>query len=524
MPARALPISLDRSQSIPIYRQIYERIREAILAGTLAPGTRLPSWNGLASQLGVARGTVKAAYDWLAGEGYVLGRGAAGTVVPAILKTPGRGMEKHRTARRTQGPTRNRVWGRSHPGPAHSHPEPAHLRPEPARSHSHPGPHQLPRPAPAEFELPASGAIPPFQMGFPALDAFPRKLWTRVAAQCVRRFDDTAMGYTDVMGYRPLREAIAAYVAVARGIACTADQIFITCGYAGALELICRTLLQPGDRLWVEDPAFFRTLALLRLAGARIVAVPVDEEGLRVSVGVSLAPDARFAVVTPSHHAPLGMPLSLTRRLELLDWAVRRKRWIVEDDYYGEFNLTARPMSALSSLDEAGRVLYAGTFSKTLLPSLRLGYLIVPVPLRERFHRAAHALLPAPPVLAQHTVCEFMRQGHFGRHMQRMRRLYAERKQSLIAALDAQFGAALQIDRSGTGLHLVAHLRAGADDVAFAQAARAAGLGAHALSAATLRLQRPPAILLSFTNIEAARAMAEVGRLAGVARSVKILE
>lgn len=499
MATRPLPISLDRNQSIPVYRQIYERIRDAILAGTLAPGTRLPSWNGLALQLGVARGTVKAAYDWLAGEGYVLGRGAAGTVVPSILKTPGRGMEKHRTAQGTAH-ARNRAGGRSRPGS-----------------------HRAAPPAPAELELPASGAIPPFQMGFPALDAFPRKLWTRVAAQCVRRFDDTAVGYTDVMGYRPLREAIAAYVAVARGIACSADQMFITCGYAGALELICRTLLEPADRLWVEDPAFFRTLALLRLTGARIVPVPVDEEGLRVSAGVSLAADARFAVVTPSHHAPLGMPLSLPRRLELLDWALRRKRWIVEDDYYGEFNLTARPMSALSSLDEAGRVLYAGTFSKTLLPSLRLGYLIVPVQLLERFHRAAHALLPAPPALAQHTVCEFMRQGHFGRHMQRMRRLYAERKQSLLAALDAQFGAALRIDRSGTGLHLVAHLRAGADDAAFARAARAAGLGAHALSAATLRLQRPPAILLSFTNIEAARAMAEVGRLAGVARSVKIL-
>lgn len=503
MATRPLPISLDRSRSIPVYRQIYERIRGAILGGTLAPGTRLPSWNALAEQLGVARGTVKAAYDWLAGEGYVLGRGAAGTVVPASLKRPGRGVEQRRGA-----------WG-----------ERAPLTGNRARGLVRLSPHQAAAPrVPTEGELPMSGAIPPFQMGFPALDAFPRKLWTRIAAQSVRRLDDTAMGYTDVMGYRPLREAIAAYVAVARGIACTADQVFITCGYSGALELICRTLLEPGDRLWVEDPAFFRTLALLRLTGARLVPVPVDEEGLRVSAGVSLAPDARFAVVTPSHHAPLGMPLFLPRRLALLEWAVRRKRWIVEDDYYGEFNLAARPMSALSSLDEAGRVLYAGTFSKTLLPSLRLGYLIVPERLLERFRRAAHALLPAPPVLTQHTVCEFMRQGHFGRHMQRMRRLYAERKQSLIAALDAQFGAALRIDRTGTGLHLVAHLPARADDAVFTRAARAAGLGAHALSAATLRLRRPPAILLSFTNIDAARATAEVSRLAGVARSVKILE
>jgi GntR family transcriptional regulator / MocR family aminotransferase len=418
MTSRPLPISLDRSQSSPVYRQIYERIRNAILAGTLAPGTRLPSWNGLALQLGVARGTVKAAYDWLAGEGYVLGRGAAGTVVPSIFKAPKRGAEKRRTA--VRGADRRNA-----------------RRASPPRA--------------ADADAPLSGRVAPFQMGFPALDAFPRKLWTRVAAQCVRRFDDTTTGYTDLMGHRPLRESIAAYVAVSRGIVCTGDQVFITCGYSGALELICRTLLEAGDRVWIEDPAFFRTLALLRLTGARIVPVPVDEEGLRVSAGTGLAPDARFAIVTPSHQAPLGMPLSLPRRLELLDWAVRRKRWIVEDDYYGEFNLTARPMSALSSLDEAGCVLYAGTFSKTLLPSLRLGYLIVPPQQVERFRRTAHALLPAPPALVQHTVCEFMRQGHFGRHMQRMRRLYAERKQSLIAALQGQFGAALRLDRSGTG-------------------------------------------------------------------------
>ena len=508
MTSRPLPISLDRDQPSPIYRQIYERIRNAILAGTLAPGTRLPSWNGLASQLGVARGTVKAAYDWLAGEGYVLGRGAAGTVVPPIFRTPRRGAEKRRV-----GCRRNARRASQPPVADDTH----RARPPLLTDDLH-----CATPA-ADADAPVSGRVAPFQMGFPALDAFPRKLWTRVAAQCVRRFDDTATGYTDLMGYRPLRESIAAYVAVSRGIACTAEQVFITCGYSGALELICRTLLEAGDRVWIEDPAFFRTLALLQLTGVRVIPVPVDEKGLRVSAGTALAPDARFAVVTPSHQAPLGMPLSLPRRLELLDWAARRKRWIVEDDYYGEFNLSARPMSALSSLDEAGRVLYAGTFSKTLLPSLRLGYLIVPGPALQRFRQAAHALLPAPPVLVQHTVCEFMHQGHFGRHMQRMRKLYAERKHSLLAALQAQFGGALRLDPTGTGLHLVAHLRAGTDDAAFARAAHAAGLGAHALSAATVRLRRAPAMLLSFTNIDAAQATAEVQRLAAAARSVKIL-
>ena len=164
-------------------------------------------------------------------------------------------------------------------------------------------------------------------MGVPAVDAFPRKLWARIAAQTARRFDDAALGYGSAAGHPPLREAIASYLAVARGVACTPDQVFIACGYMGALELACRALIEPGDKVWSEDPAYFRTLSLLELAGARVVPVPVDAEGLRVRAGVASAPDARMAVVTPSHQSPLGMPLSLSRRLELLDWAARRKRW-----------------------------------------------------------------------------------------------------------------------------------------------------------------------------------------------------
>ncbi len=456
--------------SAPIYRQIYDRIRQAILTGSLPPGARLPSWNSLAAQLGVARGTVKTAYDWLAGEGYIVGRGAAGTIVPSDLKA-----QRPRSARR----------GASQP----NHPRPA-----------------IP-------QHPPSPAVRPFQMGVPAVDAFPRKLWARIAAQTARRFDDAALGYGSATGHPPLREAIASYLAVGRGLACTPDQVFITCGYMGALELACRALIEPGDKVWSEDPAYFRTLSLLELAGARVVPVPVDAEGLRVRAGVAAAADAKMAVVTPSHQSPLGMPLSLSRRLELLEWAARRKRWVLEDDYYGEFNLEARPMPALASLDESGRVLYAGTFSKTLVPTLRVGYLVVPRDQVDHFERVAHALLPSPAALTQHTVAEFMRLGHFGRHMQRMRKLYAQRKAALVTALEREFGSKLRVE-SGTGLHLVAWLPTDSDDEALERKAVEGGLAVHALSTATIRTARPPALLLSVTNVAARNAARDVRRLA----------
>jgi GntR family transcriptional regulator/MocR family aminotransferase len=424
---------------------------------------------------------VKAAYDWLAGEGYVLTQGAAGTIVRSDLKAlSGR-----------QAASRNRIRGRT-----------AKQRERSAVAKTSSNPLQ------AEYR-----ADLPFQMGTPALDAFPRKLWTRIVSQCARQITPAGMTYDNPMGYRPLREAVASYLSIARGIVCSADQVLITSGYSGALQLICQALLEPGDRVWVEDPAYFRALGLLQLAGARIVPVPVDREGMRVEVGAAQAPDAKFAVVTPSHQSPLGMPLSLSRRLELLDWAGRHRRWIVEDDYYGEFNLIGRPAPALSSLDHAGRVLYAGTFSKTLLPSLRAGYLVIPPAALDRFQRVANSLLPAPPTLTQQTIAQFMALGHFGRHMQRMRRLYAERRQSLIKALQTQFGDTLHIDTNDTGLHLVAYLPARSDDVALCIKAFAAGLAPVPLSASTIRTRRDPALLLSFANISTRHAAREARRL-----------
>jgi GntR family transcriptional regulator/MocR family aminotransferase len=471
--------TLKPGQAGPIYRQIHERIRSAILAGRLPPGTRLPSWDSLAGQLGVARGTVKAAYDWLAGEGYVVGRGPAGTVVNPDLRVP---LEE--------------------PGGA-----PAEVPPPAAIG---------PGAEPAPFDMPSGVTARPFQPGVPALDAFPRKLWCRLAARHAGQLRPAEMGYQDPAGHPALRAAIAGYLGVPRGIACSPAQVFVTAGFAGALDLLTRALLRPGDRVWVEDPGFPRTRQALALAGAEIVPVPVDREGLDVIQGLARAPDARFAVVTPSHQAPLGMPLSLPRRLGLLSWAARSGGWIVEDDYYGEFRFAGPPPPALKGLDAAGRVIYAGSFSKVLLPALRLGYAVVPEPEVGRFARAASHLVPAQAPPMQQAVAGFMADGHFGRHIRRMRGLYAQRRRALVEALREACGTRARVEDRDTGMHLLLRLPPGSDDVALARRAAGHGLGPVPLSVWAVEVDCGPGLLLSFTNIPAEAAGEQAHRLAAL--------
>jgi GntR family transcriptional regulator/MocR family aminotransferase len=472
-PGRPTLVALDPALDVPVYRQIYERLRDAILTGAVPTGTRLPSWNALAAELGVARGTVKAAYDWLAGEGYVEGRGAAGTWVH----------------RRLAG-----ELGRRPPEPM----------PIPARQ----------RAAALTALPPPLAQLQPFMMGVPALDAFPRGLWTRLLSRQARQLAPASMIYSDPAGHPPLREAIAQYLAIARGIACQPSQIFITAGYTGALALIARCLLAPGDAVWFEDPGYIRARDGLRLAGARPVPVPVDGHGLIVERGIDRAPEARLAVVTPSHHAPLGMPMTLPRRLALLDWAVRHQRYIVEDDYYGEFQFGGRPLSALKSLDGADRVLYVGTFSKVLMPALRLGYLVAPAALAGVLRELMGLLAPSPSLLNQMALADFMTQGFFARHIRRMRLLYQARRAALVAALSASFGGRTTIGLPESGMHLLLHLPPGSDDVALADAAGAAGLSPLPLTPWAIEADTGPGLILGFANVPGERAAREVARLA----------
>jgi len=446
----------SREPGIPVYQQLYERFRDAIAAGQLRPGDRVPSIRSLASELNVAKGTVEQAYQILLGEGYFLARGPAGTVVSPQLAS----LAAKRYAR----------------VPASS------LRASPY--------------VPAEDSPPL-----PFQLGLPALDAFPRKTWARLANQNQRSLGGVAMRYPDPVGYAPLRRAIAAYLGVSRGIACLPEQIFVTAGYWGALELVCRSVLNPGDAGWYENPGYIFARQFLKQAGMHVHAVPLDEDGLNLIAGQQHCPQARFAIVTPTHQSPMGMAMSLPRRLQLLEWARQQQAWIVEDDYDSEFRYHGRPLPALKSLDRDDRVIYTGTFSKVLNPGLRLAYLVAPLSQVERFQQAAHYSGGPGSILTQATVADFMEQGYFARHLRKMRALYAQRRAYLVQALQQILGERLQVQSQAGGIHVLANLRRAEDDRPLAKAAQEHGLAVQALSDWQISPAVNKGLLMGFANI-----------------------
>jgi GntR family transcriptional regulator/MocR family aminotransferase len=340
-----------------------------------------------------------------------------------------------------------------------------------------------------------------FRMGLPALDAFPRKLWSRLTARCARAAAAYDLGRLEPAGLDELRRRIAVYLRIARGVACTPEQIFITTGYQGAISLIAQTLLRPGDKVWIEDPGYFLARQALAFAGARLIAVPVDDNGLDVAAAHAKAPQARFAVVTPCHQFPLGVTLPIARRLALLDWASGAKAWIIEDDYDSEFRYRGRPLPALKSIDTRERVLYVGTFSKVLFPALRVGYLVVPEALIGRFAAACAALHPAPSALVQTVVTAFIEEGHFARHIRKMRQLYVERREALSEALQGACGERMTIEVPAGGMHLIGRLPRGTNDADVARRAQERNLWPVALSGSAVKRAASPGLLIGFANV-----------------------
>lgn len=455
--------ALDPAAADPFYRQIYDRFRGAIASGVLKPGDRIPSARALTKELGLARGTIDTAYSLLAAEGYIQARGQAGTVVTPGLKVPAAVAA----------------------APRSSGPEAPSFRPD---------------------------SILPFQMGLPAVDEFPRKIWARLGARCVRAMQPADMVHPPVFGTQELRSEIAAYLQVARGIACHPSQVFVTSGYRQSIELIVHALLKAGDHVWLENPGYPPTREILGHMCMAAVAVPVDGEGMVVSEGIGAAPRARAAVVTPAHQSPLSVSLSLPRRLALLDWATANDAWIVEDDYDGEYRYVSRPLPSLKSLDRDGRVLYSGTFSKVLLPSIRLAYLVVPASLVERFEQVSQAMSGGSPELTQSIVTAFIKEGHFARHIQRMRRLYAERREAAVAGLRAVLPEDVRIDAQPGGMHLILRLPAGVSDRAMVERMRGDGLYAEALSDWMAGNECASALLVGFTNIDTQRTAERLGQ------------
>ncbi|WP_395607967.1 PLP-dependent aminotransferase family protein [Pseudomonas sp. B22129] len=437
---------LDPAAAEPIYRQLYWRFRRAIADGLLKPGERIPAARALAKELGLARGTIDNAYALLTAEGYIEPRGQAGTVVARGVQTtlPARAVIAPYQAARQQQP------------------------------------------------------VLPFQMGLPALDAFPRKIWAKIAARCVRATQLADMANPPVQGLPALRTAIASYLQVARGIDCAPEQIFVTAGYRNSLGLITHALLKPGDTVQVEDPGYRPTYPLLAHLQIKTRPVPVDQDGLCVQqLG-----DARAVIVTPAHQSPLCVSLSLPRRLNLLEWASRQQAWIIEDDYDGEYRYVSRPLPALKSLDRDGRVVYAGTFSKVLFPGIRLAYLVVPAAQVARFEQVSQTFLGNSPELTQAILASFMAEGHFARHIQRMRKLYGERREATAAGLRKVLGEHICIDTQPGGMHLILRLKASQSDRLLVAKLASAGIYAEALSEWSIHQQTGPGLLLGFANID----------------------
>jgi GntR family transcriptional regulator/MocR family aminotransferase len=361
----------------------------------------------------------------------------------------------------------------------------------------------------------------PFRARQPALDVFPCSLWSRLAARVHRQASPLLFAHGDARGYTPLREAIAAYLGTARGVQCTAEQIVIVSGTQLALDLVARLVLDPGETAWVEDPGFPGARRILAAAGAQLVPVPVDAEGLDVTTGRTLAPLAKLVYVTPARQCPLGMPMSLERRLMLLQWARETKSWIFEDDYDSEYRYRGRPLAALQGLDPSGCVIYAGNFSKVLFPALRLAYVVLPPRLVDAFV-AAHSLVDRyAPVLDQAVLAAFMAEGHFARHIRRMRTLYAERLQAFVTATRATCADLLHVVDVAAGLDTIGWLPDGLDAPHLTTLAAARGLEVRALSAYVLHHPQPPGLVLGFATVPAQSMPQAVQRLAEVIRAAR---
>ncbi|MEO8895598.1 MAG: PLP-dependent aminotransferase family protein, partial [Rhizomicrobium sp.] len=441
-------------------QQLYDRVRTAIVEGRLAPGERLPSARSLAVQLGVARGTIDAAYARLAGEGYLRARGQAGTIVsPALRGVP------------------------SGPVPA--------------------------APVPQTSVAP----LLPLRLGLPALDLFPRKLWARLAAREARKLAKENLSYPDPMGLPALRDAIASYLAVSRGIACHPGQIVVTNGYQAALDLTAALLLKPRDLVWLEDPGYGFTRMAIQALPVRIAPIPVDGEGLCVEHGRRYFSRARLAVVTPAHQSPLGVCLSLRRRQALLGWAAAQDSWILEDDYDCEFHYSGHKPPALKSIPGGDRVFYAGSFSKTLFPSLRLGYLVLPPEFAEAAAHLCRQRHRGQARFEQAIIATFMLEGHFARHLRRMRSHYKARRQALADELVRQFADHVQLSLPSGGLHILARFPGHRSDIELADRALRHGLQPSPLSRQTIKHDAGQGLLMSFTNIPEKAAPGVVARL-----------
>lgn len=435
-------VTVDRESAVPLYRQVYQAFRSAVVNGRLRAGERVPSTRSLAVELRISRIPILNAYSQLLAEGYFESHAGAGTVIA-------RSLPESTDIPRLAGT--DRIGARIAPRPRSIDPV---------------------APADSPRDLLRQRTWGAFHVGQVAFDKFPFRVWKGLTARYCRTATAQSFDYGDPLGLAELRQAIAAYLRTARAVRCDAAQIMIVSGSQQALHIASRVLLDPGCSVWMEEPGYIFARSVFRLTGCRIIPVPVDSEGLNVAEGIRKCATARLVMVSPSHQYPLGSTMSVSRRLQLIEWAERAGAWIIEDDYDSEYRYGTMPIASLQGLDWNSRVIYVGTFSKVLFPSLRLGYIVIPADLVEQFIAVRVAMDIAPPAFFQHVLADFIREGHFSRHIRRMRAYYSEVHASLVRGLRDEFGTSLRISGEQAGTHLSVILGGISDSEVAARAAK----------------------------------------------------
>ncbi len=478
-------IAVDREAAKPLYRQIYDAYRSTIVGRNLRAGQQIPSTRALASELGISRIPVLNAYAQLLAEGYFESRVGAGTFVSSSLPD-----------QLTSCESRGGALAEARSGP----------RVVSRRSALVPGRENAPW-------LRGWGA---FSVGQLAFDQFPFQIWSSLVARHGRSVRAGSLNYGDPMGSKDFRETIAIYLRTARAVHCEAQQIMVVSGSQQALEISARVLLDPGSPVWIEELGYPFLRYGLAMAGCRLIPVPVDSEGLDVTAGIKQCRKARAAYVTPSHQYPLGVTMSASRRLQLLDWAQSSGAWIIEDDYDSEYRYENMPIASLQGLDHNSRVVYIGTFSKTLFPSMRLGYLVIPGDLVDRFVAVRHAMDLFPPHLYQAILTDFISEGHFARHVRKTRLIYSERRSALVEALRSEFGARFETRGGEAGMHLVVTLPKGLLDQEIALRAASQKLWLWPLSPSYLSKAARQGFILGFASTKATEMPRAVRRLRNV--------
>ena len=449
------------------YQAIYQRYKQQILSGSLKPGEKVPAIRVLAADLGVAKKTVETAYNILIGEGYLVSKGARGTVVNPDLKLK---VEPEKPTSKVEDvKLQHLIDLRDNPG----------------------------------F----------FRLGIPALDEFPYKKWLLLSGKDIRAMRPEHMLTPPVMGHPPLREAIANYVNISRGLNCSASQVCITSGYKHSIALILQALATKQDKVVYEDPGYFFGQKLLKRIAENLHYVPVDSQGLNVDYLLNYQRDARFVITTPAHHSPLAVTLSLPRRQQLLQWAQEQQAWIVEDDYDGEFHYTKKVLPALKSQDSADRVIYVGTFSKTIMPAMRISYIVLPKALVNRFHEAAEIVETSLPLLPQQILSRFISEGHFFKHLKKMRALYQARRQMVLNALQRVYPTQFYVELTDGGMHIVAFLKTGNQDEQLANIWQQHQLLVFPLSAWYAGKTKRYGLVIGYTNIQSEQQAIEALRL-----------